>query len=236
MRFALLLTCTACAWAQSGLTGPFLGQMIDLHGFPRLVYGMSGNFRVEAPGSERVLASACSRSLCLAKTARGLLWSGGVTPAPPGGAVIAPESSGATIYFSAPGEFARWQNGALHKLDLHAAGVVLSMASTPSGLNLAVERAGTIWIVDSTGAALDSLPTEATSVLLTPLLAIYSTPDSLVLRKASGSELRFPIPGVQSLSALSGAYVEARTSNALFGLRIVPGSEQLFQLPSGDRP
>lgn len=235
MRLAMLLL--SCAWlsGQSGLNRPFAGQMIDLQGFLRPVYGLSGNFNVEGPVAERVLASACSLTLCLAKTESALVSAGDVTPAPPGDARIALDSTGATVYFAQTRQFERWQNGSLTMLNLSVEGSVLSLASTASGLAIAVERSGIVWIVSPDGSILDTLPPGAGAVLVLPTVIVYTETGSLVLRKSDHSELRFAAPGIDpntsSLTALGDGYVEAGSASLLYALRIVAGRERLFQLP-----
>jgi hypothetical protein len=230
MRFAVLLGAVSL-WGQGELGRPFLGQMIDQHGALRPVFGVSGNFSVGAPSAQRVLASACSLTLCLAKTESELISPAGRTQAPPGGAQIALDATGATVYFPRIRQFERWQNGSLTKLDVSVEGTVLSIATGNSGLSIAVERGGTVWVVSADGSILDSLPAEASAVLLLPTLTVYATPDSLVLRKSDGSELRFPAPGVGSLTALGDGYVEASAGGVLYALRTLAGREQLYELP-----
>lgn len=233
MRLAILLAASACAWAQGGLGRPFLGQMIDANRTLRPVYGVSGNFKIDTPLAERVFAAACTLTLCLAKTESALISGTIVTPAPPGPAVIAPDSTGATVYFAETKQFARWQDGSLTQLNLRVPGTVRSMASRANGLAIAVERNGVTWIVGTDGSILDSLPDQTTAVLLLPTLTVYATSDSLVLRKSDGSELRFPAPGIESLTALGDGYVEATAPGLIYALRTIAGREQLFQLPSG---
>lgn len=229
MRLATVLICSASLWAQSGVNRPFVGEMLDRQHLLRPVYGAAGSFHVEAPVAERVIASACSRTFCLAKTESALVGSDTTAAAPHGDAKIALDATGATIYFPQTGQFARWQNGALTTLSLSIDGTVLSLRSSP--LNIAVERSGTIWIVAADGSILDSLPANATAVILLSDSAIYATSDSLVLRKADGSELRFPAPSVTSLMVLGDSYVEAVAGQILYGLRTSDSREQLFQLP-----
>ncbi len=237
MRILILLSTAVCSWAQSGIQSPFLGQMIDPQGMLRPVYGLSGNFVLGAPLlAARVFSSACSPSLCLAKTESAIISSVGVTPAPAGGAIFAMDAAGATIYFPLTRQFARWQNGTLTNLDLQVDGTLLSLATTSTGLLAAVERSGTVWIVAaSTGAIEDSLPAGSNAVLLLPSLTVYATADALVLRKSDGSELSFPAPGVTTLIALGNGYVEAIAPGVLYALRTVERREQLFRLPEPKR-
>jgi hypothetical protein len=236
MRTAILLTMAASAWAQSGLNRPALGQMLDRQNSLRPVYGAGGSFHVENPTAEGVLSTACAGTLCVAKTESSLLSSGVVTPAPAGAAIIAVDATGATIYFPSTQQFGRWQNGALSTLSLTVTGQVLSLFSGslfpgPSGLNLAVERAGIIWILSENGSILDSLPPGASAVQLTSNGVVYTTSAALILRNSNGTELSFPATGVTNLLALGDGYVEARAGSILYALRTIPGREQLFQLP-----
>jgi hypothetical protein len=240
MKLAIFLAGAASLWAQ-GLGRPWVGQMIDQQRLLLPVYGVSGNFIVDGPTvSEPVFASACSLNLCLAKIDSALIalsaQTSAPTPAPPGGAVIALDASGATVYFPFIRQFALWHNGTLTKLNLSVDGTVLSMASSPGGLSIAVERSGVIWVVTANGAILDSLPTDATAVLLLPALTVYQEAGAIVLRKSNGSELRFPAPGVISFTALGDGYVEAVADGVLYALRTVTGREHLFQLPPGPPP
>jgi len=230
----------SCAWGQPGLSRPALGQMIDRQQSLRPVYGVGGSFHVESPIAERVLSSACSGVVCLAKTESALVSlntaAGVVTPAPPGNALIAPDTngatSGATIYFPSTQQFARWQNGILAPLSLSVYGTVLALGSNASGLRIAVERSGIVWIVAAAdGTIIDSLPPGAGAVLLTANGIVYATSSALILRKSDSSELSFPASGVTALFALGDGYVEARAGPILYALRTIPGREQLFQLP-----
>jgi hypothetical protein len=206
--------------------------MIDRQQSLHPVCGVGGSFHVEAPVAERVISSACSRTLCLAKTESSLISAGVATPAPAGEAVIALDTTGATIYFPSVQQFARWQNGTLTPLSLSVYGTVLALGSNASGLRIAVERSGIVWIVAAAdGTILDSLPPGAGAVLLTANGIVYATSTALILRKSDSSELSFPASGVTALFALGDGYVEARAGPILYALRTIPGREQLFQLP-----
>jgi len=232
------LVAAACAashaWAQSALDRPALGQMLDRQNSLRPVYGVGGSFHLDAPVAERVIASACSGSLCVAKTNWAVISAGHVTPAPVGGAVIAVDATGATIYFPSVQQFGRWQDGSLKMLSLGVYGTVLSLGSSSSGLTIAVERSGIVWIIASDGKILDSLPLGAGAALLTPNGIVYATASSLILRKPDGSELSFPAQGVEDILALGDGYVEARAGGVLYALRTIAGHEQLFQLPQAE--
>jgi hypothetical protein len=235
MKIAMLLAAACCVRAQSGLNRPALGQMIDRQNSLRPVYGVGGSFRVEGPTAEGVLSTGCAGTLCVAKTESAVVSGSTVTPAPAGAAIIAVDATGATIYFPSTQQFGRWQNGALSMLNLSVYGTVLSLGSGSSGLMIAVERSGIVWIVAAAdGSILDSLPPGAGAVLLIPNGVVYATSAALILRRPDGSELSFPIQGVQGvedLFALGDGYVEGRAGGILYALRTIAGREQLFQLP-----
>jgi len=240
IKSLILLVSGGLLTAQSGLNRPALGQMIDRQNLLRPVSGVGGSFQAEDPTAEGVLATACAGTICLAKTESALIsWNaaaGAVTPAPPGAAEIAVDTTGATIYFPSIQQFGRWQNGVLTTLSLSVYGTVLSLNSGSSGLTIAVQRSGIVWIVTSDGTipdgtVLGSLPHTAGAVLLIPNEVVYATPGALILRKPDGSELSFPAPAVTALFALGDGYVEAQAGGILYALRTIAGREQLFQLP-----
>jgi hypothetical protein len=231
MRIVFLLAAALFATAQSALNRPFLGQMIDHQQSLRPVYGVGGSFHVERPTVEGVLSTACAGTLCLAKTESAIIAGTTITPAPAGAAEIAVDSSGANIYFPSVQQFGRWQNAVLTMLDLKIYGTVLSLGSNSSGLKIAVERSGIVWILSPDGSILDSLPTATTTALLIPSGIVYATAGALILRKSDGSELSFPAQGVENLFVLGDGYVEARAGGVLYALRTIAGREQLFQLP-----
>jgi hypothetical protein len=229
--------------AQSGLNRPDLGLMIDRQGLLRPVAGVSGSFLVGAPQAVGALSFACSQALCVAKLKDSIVANGSSLAAPKGDAVIAADESGATIYFRESGQFERWQNGALTPLDWVVAGEILSIGSGTSGPTLAVLRNGSVWIVSTAGAVLDSLPSSTQAVLLemgtdggatggaSGGATVYATASDVVLRRADGSEIHFAATGVSQLFAMSDGWVEARGKNALFALRTDSGHESLYWLP-----
>jgi len=217
--------------AQSGLSRPDIGLMIDRQGVLRPVAGVSGSFLVGAPQALGALSFACSQVLCVAKLKDSIVASGSTLPAPKGDAVIAADESGATIYFRESGQFVRWQNGALTPLDWVVAGEILSIGWGTSGPTFAVRLNGGVWIVSTAGAVLDSLPSSAQAVLLLSNATVYTTASEVVLRRADGSEIHFPAIGVSQLFAMSDGWVQARGKNALFALRTDSGHETLYWLP-----
>lgn len=234
MRFVILLAAVTCAWGQGDLNRSVLGQMIDRQNALRPVYGVAGSFHTGAPVAQRVLSSACAGNVCLAKTESSLISGRTIVHAPPGDAKIALDSTGATIYFPAVQQFGRCQDGALTLLNLTVDGTVLSVSSSSSGLTIAVERPGGVWIVSSDGTILDSLPPGTGAVLLTANGVVYATANALIVRRSDGSELSFAASGIKALFQLGDGYVEARSIGALYALRTIPGREELFQLPQSE--
>jgi hypothetical protein len=188
------------------------------------------------PMASSVLASACSDSFCVLKTWTGLIVEGVEKKAPPGPALLAIDGRSVLLYFPRLQQLARWQAGDLHPLPLKVTGTIVALRSTAGVAQFAVQRNGATWIVDSNDQVLDSLPSASGPVLLPAAGAIYTDGDDVVLRRRDGSELRFAVPGVQSLSAMSSSslaanYVEIRSPSASYALRIDTGQERIFQLP-----
>jgi hypothetical protein len=84
-----------------------LGEIIDRQGSLRTVSGVPGSFLRDAERANGVLASACSRTLCVAKLKDSVLAGDALVSAPPGSALIAINGSEAVLYFSAEQQFAR---------------------------------------------------------------------------------------------------------------------------------
>ncbi|MBV8842405.1 MAG: hypothetical protein JO307_06300 [Bryobacterales bacterium] len=234
MRFLLALF-PICAFAQSGIDRPHLGLMLDREGQMRPVFGVAGNF-LTGRGAGRALAIACSQSGCVAKLKDSIVSAGAVIPTPPGPAVIGLDSTGTVVYFRSQKRFARLQAGSLTFLDQTildqtSDGEVLSVRSNPPEIAIAARREDGIRIMTVEGAVLDFLPPESRTALLLSDAVVYATADTLVLRRADGSELKFPAPGVRDLFAMGDGWVEARAAGAIYALRTDPGREHVYFLP-----
>jgi len=236
MKFVMWLACSL-AWAQSGgIQPPAMGLMIDGSGQARPVFGVSASVTVGDPVATAVLASACSDSFCVLKTWTGLVIEGVEAKSPPGPALLAIDGQSVLLYFPRLGQLARWQAGDLQPVPLNVTGTIVALRSTAGVAQFAVQRNGATWIVDSNHQVLDSLPAASGPVLLPATGAIYTDGGDVVLRRRDGSELRFPVPGVQSFSAMSWSssaanYVEIRAPWASYALRIDFGHERIFELP-----
>lgn len=231
-----MFTC-ALAWAQSGgINPPQMGVMVDRFEQARPVSGVSASVTLGNPVATAVLGSACLDSFCVLKTWGGMLVNGVPASAPAGPALVAIDGQSALLYFSRSQELLRWQAGELQPVAMNITGNVVAFQSTGGVLQFAVQRNGATWIVDSNNQALDSLRAASGPVLLTAAGTVYTDSGDVVLRRRDGSELRFPIAGVQSILAMSlsskGAnYVQIRSARASYVLRIDFGSERIFQLP-----
>lgn len=146
--------------------------------------------------------------------------------------MIAPNGADAWLYFPITRAFAQWHDGKLTPLAVRVDGQVLALGQ---GFTIAVRRPNGVWILSRDSAILDSLPPETANVLLLPGATIFSTSDSLVLRRPGSNDLTFPAPGISALYQMGGALVEARAGSILYALDITPGSERLFQLPQPSR-
>lgn len=177
-----------------------------------------------------------------------------------GPAIIAldePAGSGdAWIYFQASQQLARWQDGVLKVLDsmpgdFTNGGEILSLRAAAGGFDYAIARRGlgrgaiapetaTVWIEhystsDGSVAVIDSLDVlisgDAPAVLLLDGGVLMSLPDQLVLRRADGQALTFPLAGASAFYAAADGYVEIAASGGRWILRTDAGREQLAMLP-----
>ena len=125
----------------------------------------------------------------------------------------------------------RWRADAIEPVPLNVTGNIVALRSTAGVAQFAVRRDGTTWIVDSNGQTIDSFPAADGPVMLAATCAIYRDDDQVVLRRSDGNELRFPVPGAQSVWPMATNYVQIRTKGSSYALRIDWGHERMFQLP-----
>ena len=119
--FFLVLTAGVAALAQSVMDVPQAGLMVDHSGALRPVSGIAQSFVAGAAMRTGILAAACGKSLCLAKTDT-LLFDGrnvndpGVS-SPRGPALFAIRDQSALVYFPSVRQFARYKDGQMQVLD-----------------------------------------------------------------------------------------------------------------------
>jgi hypothetical protein len=238
MRFStklvLFLLLSVAVFAQSGITVPAAGFMLDHSGSLRAVTGIGQSFLVGDALRTGVLSAACARSLCLIKTAASVVTqdtNDAGTPAPAGPALFSIHNRSALVYFPAVNQFAHFEDSQLHLRNWSVDGTVLALRATNEGPQFAVRRGDGVWIIALDGSVLDSLPSRTVAVLLLNGVTLYSLPRRVVLRHADGSETCFDLPGAISFSQLGENYVQISTSSATYALRLQTGREQLSLLP-----
>jgi hypothetical protein len=227
MKFAFLIC--GVAWAQS-ITAPQMGVVVDSIGRARAAFGVSASVTLGDPIVGEVLTSACANGFCVLKT-RSSVIAGGVEVLTPGGALIAIDGATALIYFPSTGVLMRWQSGSLTTVPLNIDGEIVGLRSTAGVAQFAVRGNGVTQIVGQDGGVIDSIPAASGPVLLASNAVIYHDGADAVLRRANGSELRFPAPGATSFLAMEANYVEIRAGHVSYALRIDAGHERIFQLP-----
>jgi hypothetical protein len=230
MKFTMLLTC-GVAWAQGTIDPPRMGVMVDGFAHARPVFGVSASVSLGEAFAGAVVASSCSDSWCIFKT-RDAIGAGGVlTKAPPGPALLAIDGATALMYFPLFHMLARWRDGTLEPVAMNVTGTIVGLRSNAGLAQFAVRRNAVTWIVDADNQAIDSIPSASGPVILLPGATIYTDGDDVVLRRADGSELRFPAPGARSFLAMATNYVQIRAGQSSYALRIDPGHERIFELP-----
>jgi hypothetical protein len=226
MKIILPLAMCVCAWAQSGLTRPQLGKMLDANGAVRTVYGIVASVTLGDAETTGVLSLACSNTVCLAKTETSVVSPSGSVNAPAGPALFAFDGDSALVWFPQSRQFAQWKNGLLNSVNANVEGDVLSIGVSAGAVRFAVRKRSGVWIVNQDGSIVDSLPRSTVAVMLIPGGAVYTTESEIVIRNA-----RFPLAGVTAFSQMSGSALEVRARGVNYSLRIDEGREALFQLP-----
>jgi len=231
MRLALLIVWSLCAYAQSGMEVPTVGALVDSSYALRPVYGVAGNFWLGAATISGVLAASCSERLCLAKTNSEIISATGETNAPSGPAIFWVDREDAIVFFPETRSFARWHNDILDPLDWIVDGEVLSIAVG----GIAVRRNESVWIVHPDGAVIDWVADIPGPVLLLGDGVLFATPDEIILRRRNLSDVRFELPGAESITAMGAHYAAIRVGALTYALRTEGGREQLFLLPGDTR-
>ncbi len=229
MRFLIFVALLAAGAAGQSL--PQIGEMLDGAQALRPVFGLAGSFTLGAARNERVLSVACSAQMCLAKTDSKILSPTGSVAAPAGPALIAIQGSDAFVYFEMSHALAKWHDNSLDRLDWTVQGTPLSMRATIGGFQVAVRTTDGVWIVQSDGTAVASLPDATGPVLLLDDGIVLVAGQNLILRRSGVQDLLFNLPGVEALAALGGHYVQVRVGAAFYALRTESGREQLYALP-----
>ena len=234
MKIFIAFALCGCAWAQSGVERPQLGKMLDASGAVRTVYGIAASVTLGDTEIARVLSSACSNTLCLAKTEAGIVSASGTAPAPAGPALFAFDGATVYVWFPQSRQLGVWQNGALAvplpSPDSHGGDEVLSIGATAGSVQFAVRRSTGIWIVNQDGSVAGELPRAAGAVMLIPGGAVYATRQGIAIH-----DLEIPLEGVAAFSWMSASYLEVRARGVNYALRIDPGRETLFQLPGASQ-
>ena len=226
MRRLLLIFCSVCAWAQSGIEVPGIGVIVDSSRGLRPVQGVAGSFLLGPASMPGVLSAACSEQMCLAKTDSKILSATGETDARTGPAIFGFSGDDAIVFFPEVHTFARWHADTLDPLDWTLDGEVLSVSAT----EIAVRKDGEVSIIRPDGFVVDSIPDASGPVLLLPVGVVFATKDEIVLRQDQ-SEVRFELAGAESIAAMGPHYAAIRAGGAIYALRTDPGREGLYRLP-----
>jgi len=126
-----------------GIERPQMGKMLDANGVVRTVYGIASSVTVGDAETTGVLSSACSSTLCLAKTDAGIVSTSGIAAAPAGPALFAFDGAVAWIWFQESRQLARWTEAAEWNPDRHGGnidGEVLSIGVNAGSVQFAVRR------------------------------------------------------------------------------------------------
>jgi hypothetical protein len=240
-RAAIFAVCWSLAGylnAQNALEHPQLGVMLDRAGWARPIYGVAGSVTSGDPVATAATAVACSKRICLVQTESGILSAAnGLLPTPAGPAVLALDGDSAFGYFPQSPRLIRWRIGQIEPVDLPVpeaasnGGMIVALLVRKGDLEFAVTRESGTWIVRSDGTIVEFVTEGTGPVLLLQPGVLFATADGLVLRRSDGNEVRFDVAGVDGLFEFGEGYVEARTAQAVYAIRMEPGHERIFLLP-----
>ena len=254
MKHAAILLVLVSGWinGQPAITAPQIGFAQDARSGLRRVSGVAGSFQLSDPILTRVVSSAFSGSLGMAKTGTALsvFDAGGQIlfriPAKPGAALFAFRDDGesALAYLADEQALLRWSRGALTSvaLDLRAADGEVRSIAQPSAdqASILLDRGGSLWVLSvslASGAIEFKRAVRATgsvALLLNNGDLLFGDREGLTLDRANGIQIRFDarLSGHVALRRMGASWVEISDAGGRdFALRLLPGRERLYQLP-----
>ena len=249
-----VLSIAGIAWAQTSLTTPQAGFVVDAANSFRPLLGIAGNFIAGDEVAAGVVSAAYSGSYGLLKTASAvsvLDRTGSVvasSAAADGPALFAFTRSGepSLAYLTAGNTLLAWDGGTFNLVPFDsatlAATAVLSIGAPDSRhAAMIVQRDDGLWDVRielATGAieAQTALPGVTAPVLMLATdELVYSDADGLVIREPDGSErhISAQLPASFALQQMGDGWIELRdlSGGQQFAIRITPNREQYYQLP-----
>ena len=207
----LIFFFSVCVWAQ--VEHPSVGWMLDSSGAVREVFGVAASVTLGDPIAANVASMSCSRKMCVTR---------------PDAAIFT--FSGDAVYVYSSGQLARWRGGDAEPISVDVAGEILAMRVVDGVVEFAVRRDDGTWIARDGNVAVGAIPEATGPVMLLDRGALFAAEDETVLRRADGSEVRFPVHA-DSFTAIGDGYVQIRAGGSDYALRITPGREKLFLLP-----
>jgi len=245
----LALGCLALA--QSGLTPPRIGWLLDGNNHPRLVEGVAGSFWLGSPTENEAISLGSSGSAAILKTATDVIVldaQGHVASkfaAPDGPAQFAFTASGspALVWFSQTRELMCFQKSQLRRVPVNPSmlgGDVIALAefsATRATLLIERERAISRVSVDlRTGLVRfeTGLPgLHAPAFLASDGTILAADQDGLVVRRPNSADIHLAFPvKPEAFTSLGNGWVLAQGAPAAhYAIRMIPSREQVFQLP-----
>jgi hypothetical protein len=229
MRFSLFFFLALPLAAQSGLTAPSLGWIVDRAGDLRPLTGISGNVLLGDPAASQVLAAASSDKYVVWKTADTLSWRGPdgqviSVPAPDGGAHFAfRNEQPAAAYFAGNQRLYLWNRDLTDVIelasDLGGAPVLALEVRGARRIDLLCLRQDTVWRIE--------LDLTSEEILRERPLAGVAPPAAFLPNGDVISSQDLPLPNESKVLAIEPL---------LDGWFLVRGETVLLALAPPDRP
>lgn len=240
----------ASGWAQTALTPPQAGFMLDGGNSLRPVYGIAGNFLLGDPAATGVVSAAFSGCLGLLKTDSALIAIDrqgrqvASTDAPDGSALFAFSRDGtmAVAFLTGTQALVTWDGSVFQPLPLDLASAVLAVAMPDAGhAALIAKRDDGLWDVRislATGAVVSQtalVGVTAPVMMLAGGELVYGDANGIVVRRSDGSEKHIDaqLPQSFSLQQMGEGWVQLRDldTGRGFAIRITENREQFYALP-----
>jgi hypothetical protein len=202
----ILVTAAGGLLAQSGITFPCVGFIRDDAGALRPVCGMAGNFVLGRPIARRVISTAFSGRLGLAKTARALYAFdrqgrrlGRIETADgPAQFVFSRGGSEVDVLLPATSEWVRWRNGSFEPVPIEDTEETV----IPTGLTLAGGK------------------------------SLVAEDNELVLRQPDGTETRTVLSGtILGMEVMGEGWIHVREAGRHTAAHLVGDRLEVYRLP-----
>lgn len=250
LLYVLTISASVCAQDLATVGAPRLGALLDRSGTLHSLYGFGGTFVLGEPLADGVESFACQASGCWIKTKDRILTPDGAIEATQGLGISGLEISGLAIsgpvifsaggthvYFQDSGTLARIENDRLipKPVDRHDTDMVLALGEGSRGVEIALERSGSVVVEDAAGSIVRTFPLAAEPFFLMPNgTAVYAVDagNTLVMENLDYSRHIIPLSDIEKIFSMGNGYLQVETAAGSYALDIHSTEPALYRLPN----